>query len=484
MTVHDYQYKPQGETLEQYILSKAQRTFIRGPLGSAKTNTSCWKAFRIMREQAPNAQKVRKTRIVAVRNTYPDLMGTTVKDWLEMFEGLGPFNKGGLEPPTHHLSFALEDGTSVLSEMIFLALDRPNDVRKLRGLNATAFWLNEVKELPFAVIEMADLRVGRYPQDVRPTWHGIFGDTNAPDTDHWYYRLAEETRPDDWLFLSQPGGVIRDSVGEPWRENPNAENLHNLPPGYYIKGASGKEESWILVNLANEYGFVKDGKPVYEDYKDSTHCKAFELTPGLGLEIGLDFGLTPAALIGQRQVNGQWRVRHELVTESTGVVKFAGELKRFLAEKLPGFTVNAITGDPAGKQRQAGDSEERTVFQLLSAEGVEASPAVGNNDFTLRKEAFAAPMRRMIDGEPGFLIHPDCKVTRKGLQGGYAFRRVQVTGDERYRDMPDKNKYSHPCEAGQYMMLGSGEQALVLPSKKPRKTIDATASMPTSWQGG
>lgn len=465
MATVEFQYKPQGPTLEQYILSEEQRTFIMGPLGSSKTNASCWKAFRVMLNQAPNAQGVRKTRIAAVRNTYPDLMGTTIKDWLAMFDTLGKFKQGGIEPPTHYLKFALPDGTSVDAEMIFLALDREEDVKKLRGMQLTAGWLNEVKELPFAVIQMLDLRIGRFPQDVNPTWYGIFGDTNAPDTDHWYYRLAEEDRPEGWFFLKQPGGLKRADKDAPWEENPDAENIKNLPKQYYLKGAQGKSEDWILVNLANEYGFVKSGKPVYPDYRDTTHCREFELIKGLGLHIGLDFGLTPAAVIGQRMADGQWRWRRELVTEDTGVKRFAGELKRFLGEHFPGWPISCITGDPAGDQRQAGDSEERTVFQLLRAEGIEASPAV-TNDFALRSEAVSASLRRMIDGEPGFLIHPDCKVTRKGMQGAYAFKRVKVSGDERFRDAPDKNYASHPCEAGQYLMLGAGEHLPLLPPKK------------------
>lgn len=43
-----------------------------------------------MTGQAPNRDGVRKSRGYAVRNTYPDLMGTTAKDWLDMYgEGFG-----------------------------------------------------------------------------------------------------------------------------------------------------------------------------------------------------------------------------------------------------------------------------------------------------------------------------------------------------------------------------------------------------------
>ncbi|MDB5732329.1 MAG: TerL [Variovorax sp.] len=471
----EYAYKPQGQTLEDYILSRQQRTFIMGPLGSGKTNASCWKAFRIMREQEPDAHGIRKTRIVAIRNTYPDLFGTTIKDWLEMFEGLGQFKNGGKEPPTHYLRFKLPDGTTVQAEMVFMALDREDHVKKLRGLQATAAWINEVKEIAFSIVSMLDLRVGRFPKDVWPTWFGIFGDTNAPDTDHWYYRLAEEMKPKGYTFLKQPGGVHRASPIHPWLPNPAAENVQNLPRDYYKNGAEGKSENWIKINLANEYGYVGDGLPIYPDYVDSVHCVPFELVPNIPIHIGLDFGLTPAAIIGQHLPNGQWRWRFEVVTTDTGVARFAGILKRFIAANCAGFRIASISGDPAGDQRQPGDNEERNVFQLLAANGIHAAPAPGNNDFTLRSEAVARPMRTMIDGAPAFLLHPECRVTRKGMQGAYKFRRLQVAGDERYENQPIKNAFSHPNEAGQYLMLGAGEGDVVLEDNSAARQEEAKA---------
>jgi hypothetical protein len=468
----EFRYKPQGKTLEQYILSKHQRTCIMGPLGSGKTNASCWKAFRIMTGQKPGRDGVRRTRFLAIRNTFSDLFATTIKDWLEMFDGLGRFNKGGREPPTHYCKFEMDDGTKVEAEMIFLGLDRPEHVKKLRGYQLTAAWLNEMKELAFAIVEMLDLRIGRYPREngQSPTWYGMWGDTNAPDTDHWYYRMAEDLRPEGWLFLRQPGGVMRKRPDAPWEPNPKAENLSNLPLAYYENGVQGKRDQWILVNLANEYGFITDGKPVYADFRDSAHCKDFELIPGRPLHIGLDFGLTPAALIAQRTVLGQWRVRYEVCTQDTGVIRFADILKRTLFEKCKGYKIASIHGDPAGDQRQPGDNEERTVFQILAANGVIAEPAPFNNDFGMRVESVSSVLRRFIDGEPGFLLHPDCRVTRKGMAGDYKFRRMQIANEDRYTEEPVKNSSSHPCEALQYLLLGNGEgNVLIAPNIEGRR---------------
>jgi hypothetical protein len=67
----------------------------------------------------------------------------------------------------------------------------------------------------------------------------------------------------------------------------------------------------------------------------------------------------------------------------------------------------------------------------------------------------------MVDGNPGFLIDPRCKELIKGFEGGYAYRRIQVSG-ERYDDKPEKNRFSHIHDALQYLMLGAGEGRQVM----------------------
>jgi hypothetical protein len=109
----------------------------------------------------------------------------------------------------------------------------------------------------------------------------------------------------------------------------------------------------------------------------------------------------------------------------------------------------------------------------------------------------AAPLGRLVDGKPGLLLSPACKVLRKGFAGGYHYRRVKVTGDERYHDMPDKNAFSHPHDALQYALSGGGEvRALTGPrvASSVRPTMARTdfsvlgprpvsAMPPPPWQG-
>ena len=281
-------------------------------------------------------------------------------------------------------------------------------------------------------------------------------DTNPPDDDHWWYLLSEEERPVGWEFFKQPGGLI-ERDGE-FILNPDAENIKNLQEGgdYYLTRVPGKKKDYIRVYYCGQYGYVQEGKPVHGEYVDNVHCSNEILKPTEGLKciIGLDFGLTPAAAFLQQQANGQWICFDELATEHMGIKRF-GELA--LKPKVLGEYRDfefEIYGDPSGSSES--ETDERTCYQILDTIGIKAESAI-YNDPDIRRGALEGPLTRLIDGKPGFLLSPKCKVIRKGLAGGFSYKRVQVAGDERYHDKPDKNKYSHPVEALEYGLVGAGE---------------------------
>lgn len=444
-----YERSPTGKRFHE------DRSFVRGlmgPIGSGKSVACCFEIFFIACSQAPNSDGVRRTRHAVIRNTYRELADTTIKTWSDWFgEELGEWKKADM---THVLSFPLKDGTKVEAEVLFRALDRPDDVKKLLSLELTSAWVNEAREVPRAVIDMLQGRVGRYPskRDGGASWFGVFMDTNPPDEDSWWYRLFEEARPEGWRLFRQPSGV-----------SPAAENLANLPDGYYTRMMAGKDPEWVKVYVHGEYGFVQDGRPVYPEFSDHVHVASEILTPvpGVPLLLGIDFGLTPAAVIGQRLGTGRWLELDELVSEDMGARRFGELLAAKLRGEFPGFPVEAW-GDPAGEQRS--QSDESTPYQMLAACGIQAIPT-NTNDPTLRREAVARPMSTLLhDGKPAIIVSPKCRTLRKGLAGGYRYKRVQVAGDERFHDKPDKNQYSHVCDAQQYQMLGGGEGiALVTP---------------------
>ncbi len=450
-----------GPTLSRFHRSKALVRGVMGPRGSGKSTGMSCELFRRSCEQIP-FNGVRKTRHAIIRNTYRELEDTTIKTWLQWFpeEKFGKLNRGDM---SQHI-----ENDDMEAEILFRALDRPGDIKKVLSLELTGAWINEAREVPRGIINGLIDAIGRYPPIVEggPSWHGLVMDSNPPDEDHWWYKLAEEERPVGWEFWRQPGGLIeKDGKFIP---NLQAENLDNLlgHEQWYVTRAAGAPLDHIRVYYCSQYGFVLEGKSVYQEYHDALHAATEILNPvpGLPIFIGLDFGLTPAGLFAQRLVNGRWHWFDELVTEDMGIQRFSELMKPKLNE-YHGFEFK-IFGDPAGNIRS--QTDEKTCYQILEANGIKATPT-HSNDFTMRREAVAASLRRLIDGKPGLIISPKCKIARKAMSGGYHFKRVQVAGEERFHDEPNKDRFSHIAEAGQYAMLGGGEGDLLTKMGKELK---------------
>jgi hypothetical protein len=463
-------YEPDGEVLRAFINDDNFITGIMGPYGSGKSTACVIKVLRHALEQTPNAQGVRASRWAVVRNTYPELRTTTLPTWFQwMPRDQGVWREQG--PPMHSMRMLHPDGkTYVELEVLFLALDQPDDIRKLLSLELTGVWINEAREILKGVLDACTGRVGRFPRG-GGKWSGIIMDSNPPDTDHWWYIIAEEDVSTDFgrqmvESISVAENMMREAglLGntdrmfrfhkQPGGMDPKAENTRNLVPGYYARQLAGKQDDWVNVYVHGNYGFVRDGKPIMPEYNDSIHCKPVEPISSLPLIIGVDFGLTPAAVICQRDYVGNWRVLDEIASIDMGAVRFSNLLARTLTERYARFKIEKVWGDPSGDIRS--QTDERTPFMILRTKGLPARPTY-TNDFTIRREAVAQMLTRLHDGVPSLIIHPRCQILRKGMMGAYRYRRMQVAGREQYADRPEKGPSSHACEALQYALVGGGE---------------------------
>jgi len=448
--VDSISYIPAGPTVERFHASNAFVRGLMGPVGSSKSTACCIEILSRAQEQKAFLG-VRRTRWAIIRNTYPELKSTTIKTWQEWAAGC--VMKWDA-PITGTISGKLKDGTQMEMEVFFFPVDRPEEIGKLKSLELTGAWINEAGELPKAVFDMVTQRVGRFPpaRQGGPTWTGVLLDTNPPDDDHWYFRLAEREKPKEWEFFRQPGGLVeRDGAYAP---NPNAENVKNLPGGheYYLRQVPGKAREWIKVFLLGNYGTIADGRPVYPEWADDIHCRPVVADPGLPLLLGFDYGLTPACAICQVSPRGQLLVVDELFAKDMGIRQFARDVVRpHLAMNYPGMSFQAV-GDPAGMAKSQND--EKSCFMELAEEGIACSPA-STNAFVGRREAVAKYLTRMTDGKPCLMVDPKCDMLRRGFNGRYQYRRLQVVGQERFKDVPDKNDYSHLQDALQYAALYS-----------------------------
>jgi hypothetical protein len=155
-----------------------------------------------------------------------------------------------------------------------------------------------------------------------------------------------------------------------------------------------------------------------------------------------------------------------------GIVRFAEVMREEIATRFSQASEVFIYGDPAGDFRA--QTDESTPFHILRGAGLRAFPAPSNS-VDLRLESVATQLQKMSDGKPAFLIDPRCQQLIKGFEGGYQYRRMEVSG-ERYADKPDKNMFSHVHDALQYMMLGAGEGRALMNNQKPAVPTVAKSS--------
>lgn len=479
-----FEYAADGAVQTAFFASEAFVRGLRGPVGSGKSVACCVELFRRAVAQAKSPiSGLRKTRWAVVRNTQPELKTTTIKTWLDWFPE-AQYGKMNWSPPfTHYIRRGEID-----CEVIFLALDKAEDVKKLLSLELTGAFLNEAREAPKAVLDAVTMRVGRYPsqRDGGPSWSGVIMDTNAPDEDHWWAIMSgdvtppewmpeEEIRqlvkPADWAFFSQPGAMLP-VKGEGrvlgYVMNPARENQKGVTEEYYQRMIAGKTHGWINVYVGNQYGTLSDGKPVYPDFDRALHVATEKLKPfpGIDIVVGIDFGLTPAAVFGQK-VRGRWLILKEIVTTDMGMVRFARLLKAAAVE-LGGHAV--YWGDPTGDNRVGTD--ESTPFKVLHKAGFQVRPTL-TNDPALRIEAVTQPLTTLVDRHPALLVDPGCKHLIAGFEGGYHYKRLAVSGAERFEDRPDKNRFSHVHDALQYLMLGGGEGRAIVSGSEPAKVARA-----------
>jgi hypothetical protein len=135
------------------------------------------------------------------------------------------------------------------------------------------------------------------------------------------------------------------------------------------------------------------------------------------------------------------------VSEGMGISRFTQEkIKPMLAEKFPGMPV-IIIGDPAGSQRA--QTDERSCFDILKAEGFRVLPA-HTNSIVARIAAVEKFLSRQVEAGPGHLIDPSCVELIRALRGGYRYK-TKKSGET--DDSPEKNSHSHVADAHQYACL-------------------------------
>ena len=105
--------------------------------------------------------------------------------------------------------------------------------------------------------------------------------------------------------------------------------------------------------------------------------------------------------------------------------------------------------------------QDETPFDLFELRSeLQASPA-HTNDPEVRYATLDDQLTTLIEGQPAIVVDRSCTTLIAGLAGEYNFKRIQVTGEERYHNEPNKGGTSHICEALHYCLMGAGESDIL-----------------------
>ena len=417
--------------------SDAKMRVLMGPVGSGKSVSSCFEVIRRASQQKANKQGIRKSRVAIVRETARQLQDTTIKTFLDWFP---PGVCGNFMRTTKTYFFKVGD---VECEVMFRALDDADDVANLNSLELTFAWFNECRDIHPDIMDAMSKRIGRFPsaKDGGPSWFGMWGDTNPPTMDTWWYYQMEGLDSKDGVSPNDNGWEV---FKQPSGRSPHAENIENLPEGYY--DTQGRSDEYVRVYVDGEYGLSSAGQPVYKYFRPDYHIAAQTLRPIINgvrpVVVGMDLGLTPAAVIGQQDPRGRTLILDEAVSFDMGIQRFVRTiLKPLIFERFSGAPVMVIC-DPAGIQRA--QTDERSAVDIIKAEGLRVMPAKTNN-VSARLSSVDDYLMRQVDGDAAFLLDPKCTQLKAAMMGGYRFHKKNGN--------IEKNKHSHVAEALQYLML-------------------------------
>ena len=465
--VEHISYTPPS-TLKQFIkwCPSAQLFYAWcvGPYGSGKTTAMFFKLVHMAKMQAPSNDGVRRTRAVVVRNTRPQLKDTTLVSWNYWFKD---GQAGAWRASDYNFILRFDD---VECEVMFRALDTPDDIARVLSLEVTFALIDEFTQIPKEIIDALSARLGRFPaaKDGGATNWGMWGVSNPSVEDNWWYDflhnedLVDSFTKDGMIGDPDARAMRRRMLGlsetnvhyyhQPSGRSSDAENWENLPGGreYYANQAKGKSEAWVKQYIDAEWGFSVAGKPVLATFKPDLHIAKSRLkyNPSLPLVIGLDPGLKGSAMIfGQEDSWGRLLVLGELCQSGYGAQRLIDErLRPYLRRRFPDAKI-IIAPDPASLNRA--QTDEKSVVDVFRRYYV--VKAESNNRLALRIGALEHYTTILTEAGPAMLIDPfECPILIRAFKGGWRYamdqKRGGIKGDE-----PEDNPYTHPADGGGYL---------------------------------
>lgn len=472
-----------GPIADAFLASRAFLQILIGPVGSAKTLTALRKMRRIGMQQGGRIDEQgvlwRRARAGVIRESYPNLEKNTLPSWFRMHpETDGKFVWKA--PYTHRLMLILKrdrEGKPIDVcdfEIEFRAIGDRSVEEACRGWEVNCVMIDEADLQPADLIAFLSGRVGRF-SELDPSLvvdPAIIMALNAPYIDNWTYAFAYEQELGELvepeLIAALAGRPLIEVFIQPGGRSPRAENVHNLPKGYYAiqAGLNRHRPDYVARMIDNKPVPLQHGQPVNPQFSHESHVAPLEWDRRRMLIVGFDQGLFSAAVACQRLEANQLRT----LAEAVSFLK-AGEVLRKIGATASGQMVRAMlnerffdiapdrirfVGDPAAWRAKDNEDEERDWIRMFEAAlGARVHRAKTNRQ-SLRHEAVWKAMSE-IDG---YQVDPRCKHLIRGHLGGYRYATADMRDGETRGHLEVANTiYTHVCDGEQYAAV-EGEHVI------------------------
>jgi len=178
-------------------------------------------------------------------------------------------------------------------------------------------------------------------------------------------------------------------------------------------------------------------------------------------------GNTPACVWVQVDPMGRLNVLEEMVTWNgrgpvvqQGIERMTPAVVLKSNEDWPETRDWRDVADPAGWQKA--QTDEKSCVQVQNSLGVH--PAPGPVSWVIRKRGMVDTLQRMSGGRAQIVVSPVCRMLIEGFGGAYRYQEVGETG--RYTEDVEKNAWSHPMNALEYVV-----SKLFLPPEPERRGV-------------
>ena len=392
--------------------------YLQGGVGSGKSRALLAPAIEMLLE-IPNL------RLLWARQDFKDLKLSIVDKFLEIFPAEAIINKN-----EQMGWYEILQAGGTRSRIYF------NDAKDLGGLGSQEFGVIIITEVHQITEQAYRTLKRRCRQENAPNI--IMMEGEAPNEGHW---LAQILNPTNESY---------DPEIEMWTVS-TYENWENLPLAY--RGSlESMPEAWKRKYLKGEFGFIPEGKPYYQGFKELMHTGEFEWIPSKPLTCGWDFGFHhPACLITQIDSQDRWIWLREIMGNDITIDKFGDYVKTQLNIFYPKAEIIHY-GDPAVMQKN--DKSEFTSQQILKDKGITIQHRT--SEYRKRKEIIEQKLSKLIAGKPSIMLdNRYCKTAIEGFLGGYHYplHREGSAFSESY-EIPFKDGfYEHIMNAGEYIAV-------------------------------